>query len=88
MDDAKVYEKETWYVVMAFTEQGLRYAGKTGGFTHDVRSAALHGTENAATDAAARVLTEHKMPAMAKKLTVEYSVTNVREPAPEELHGS
>ena len=79
MDDAKVYEKETWYVVMAFTENGLRYLALDGSFSTDVRNAAKWKNESQASDAAVKILTEHRCPAMTKKLTIEWSVNNVHE---------
>lgn len=84
MDDAKVYEKEEWYVVMAFTDAGLRYLQPWGVFGTDARNARKWPDEQGATRAAARVLTEKRMSAMAKKLTIEWSVNNIREIKPEE----
>lgn len=84
MEDAKVYEKEEWYVVMAFTDEGLRYMHPTGVFVTDVRQAEKWPLQAQADEAAAKVLENRRCPAMAKKLTVEYSVNNVHEIRPDE----
>lgn len=77
--DASVRVDETWYVVIAATEEGLRYLAEDNKTVTDPRRAERHPSYGTAKIAAADAIESMGCPAMAKRLTVSYSVDNVRD---------